>query len=294
MKNSFNDAEIQAMLKLLDDEDENIYHSIEQHLISMGREIVPRLEEFWGNSFDAILQSRIEKLVHKIQFEALKKDLHVWNTTGSNNLLNGLITIARYQYPDLNELSIINQLHQISSTIQSQIHPQQKPAEKIKSLNRIFYSLYGFNGNTVNFHSPQNSFINTVLESKKGSPILLCAIYSILARGNDLPVWGVNLPEHFILCYKDEQYSSEQDYTYPEYNILFYINAFSKGNIFTKADIDIFLQKLNLQPQKSFYVPCQNIEIIKRILRNLHYSFSNAGNVHSVYEIEELLSLMEK
>lgn len=294
MKNTFNDAEIKAMLKLLDDEDENIYQSIEKHFLEMGREIIPRLEVYWSNSFDAVLQSRIEKLVHKIQFEALKNDLQIWRTTDSTNLLAGLIIISRYQYPDLNEESVQSQLFIISDTIASQIDDNLPPTEKIKIFNRIFYNVYGFNGNTVNFHAPQNSFINTVLESKKGSPILLCAIYSILATENNIPVFGVNLPEHFILCYKDSYADPEHHYTYPEYNILFYINAFSKGNIFSKSDIDTFLQKLNLQPQKSFYVPCTHIEIIKRILRNLHYSFTKSGDAQSVHEIEELLTLMEE
>lgn len=294
MKNTFNDAEILAMLKLLDDEDENIYQSIEKHFLEMGREIIPRLEVYWSNSFDAVLQSRIEKLVHKIQFEALKNDLQIWRTTDSTNLLAGLIIISRYQYPDLNEESVQSQLFIISDTIASQIDDNLPPTEKIKIFNRIFYNVYGFNGNTVNFHAPQNSFINTVLESKKGSPILLCAIYSILATENNIPVFGVNLPEHFILCYKDSYADPEHHYTYPEYNILFYINAFSKGNIFSKSDIDTFLQKLNLQPQKSFYVPCTHIEIIKRILRNLHYSFTKSGDAQSVHEIEELLTLMEE
>lgn len=294
MKSVFNDAEIQAMLKLLDDEDESIYQNIERHFIEMGRAIVPRLEEFWGNSFDAVLQSRIEKLVHKIQFEALKNDLRVWNSVGTDDLLSGLITISKYQYPDLNDESIRIQLQQISKTIASQLNGNLSPIENIKLFNRVFYSVYGFNGNTVNFHAPQNSFINTVLESKKGSPILLCAIYSILAKENGLPVWGVNLPEHFILCYKDDQYLPEHQYTYPEYNILFYINGFSKGNIFSKEDINTFLQKLHLNEQKSFYLPCSNAEIIKRILRNLHYSFTKSGDAQSVHEIEQLLSLMEE
>lgn len=294
MKNTFNDAEILAMLKLLDDEDENIYQSIEKHFLEMGREIIPRLEVYWSNSFDAVLQSRIEKLVHKIQFEALKNDLQIWRTTDSTNLLAGLIIISRYQYPDLNEESVQSQLFIISDTIASQIDDNLPPTEKIKIFNRIFYNVYGFNGNTVNFHAPQNSFINTVLESKKGSPILLCAIYSILATENNIPVFGVNLPEHFILCYKDSYADPEHHYTYPEYNILFYINAFSKGNIFSKTDIDTFLQKLNLQPQKSFYVPCTNTDIIKRILRNLHYSFTKSGDAQSVHEIEQLLTLMEE
>ena len=40
--------------------------------------------------------------------------------------------------------------------------------EKIKLINHVFYNQFGFSGNTKNHHDPQNSYLNQVLESKKG------------------------------------------------------------------------------------------------------------------------------
>ena len=69
---------------------------------------------------------------------------------------------------------------------------------------------------------------------------MLCVIYSVIAQQLDIPVYGVNLPEHFVLAYQEKNATSQTEYTYPEASILFYINAFSRGTIFTKNDIVYF------------------------------------------------------
>jgi regulator of sirC expression with transglutaminase-like and TPR domain len=90
------------------------------------------------------------------------------------------------------------------------------PQEQVLVMNKVLFDIHGFAGNTTNFHAPQNSFINTVLESKKGNPLLISIIYILMARQLDIPIYGVNLPEHFILAYQDIRGNSSIDYTYPE------------------------------------------------------------------------------
>jgi regulator of sirC expression with transglutaminase-like and TPR domain len=116
----------------------------------------------------------------------------------------------------------------------------------------------------------------------------------LLAQELDIPVFGVNLPEHFILCYQHSRQSPHFDYAYPDANILFYINAFSRGTIFGKEEVDSFLKKLKIEPLPVFYEPCSNTEIIKRILRNLHFSFEKLGDVDRVAEINLLLGVFNE
>lgn len=59
--------------------------------------------------------------------------------------------------------------------------------------------------------------------------------------------------------------------------IYFYINPFSKGLIFNQKDIDQFLKQLNLEPEAKYYIPCSNIEIVKRSLNNLIFSYEKLG-----------------
>jgi regulator of sirC expression with transglutaminase-like and TPR domain len=281
--------EVKAMIRLLDDRDPEIFSHIKTRLISLGRDVVPVLEEFWSGSFDPLMQERIESIVHKIQFESLRNELVKWAISSSNDLLTGTLLIARYQYPDLDEEKVRSQLNKMRKDLWLELNEEMTPQEQVLVINKVLFEKYGLNGNTANFHAPQNSFINTVLETKKGNPLLLAIIYSILCQQLDIPVFGVNLPEHFVLAYQDIRGNSPVEYTYPEAGILFYINPFSKGSIFGRSEIDQFLKKLDLKYNRIFYEPCTNVDMIRRILRNLSFSFQKLGQSEKVAEVEELI-----
>ncbi|MEL7004945.1 MAG: transglutaminase family protein, partial [Bacteroidota bacterium] len=104
-----------------------------------------------------------------------------------------------------------------------------------------------------------------------------CAIYMLVANKLKLPVYGVNLPNLFILTYKKDGFDQ------------FYINAFNRGLIFTKADIDNYIAELRITPQDSYYEPCSNKEIVRRSLRNLVNSFEKIGDHAKSDEVKVLL-----
>jgi regulator of sirC expression with transglutaminase-like and TPR domain len=283
-----NPTEVNSLIRLLDDPDGEIFEHVHEKLLSFGNEAIEYLEMAWEKAFDPIQQERIAGLVHEIQFGTVKKDLQLWYQGGAFDLLQGILVVNRYQYPDLDEQKIINQVEAIKRDIWIQMMNEASPAEQVKLMNHVFYNIYGFSGNTTNHQDPQNSYISQVLESKKGNQISLAIIYSIIAQKLDIPVYGVNLPQHFILAYLDETMQSEF-----EGGILFYINAFNKGFIFGRRDVDMFLKQLNLKFDKQFYEPCSNNDIIKRVIRNLISSYENLGSTEKVNELTELLGIMD-
>lgn len=283
-----NPTEVKSLIRLLDDPDKEIYEHVHQKLLSLGTEAIEHLESAWEEAFDPVQQQRIVDLVHEIQFGIVKNDLKLWHQSGAFDLLRGVLVINRYQYPDLDEQKVINQVEAIKRDIWIQMMNEASAAEKIKLINHVFYNIYGFSGNTANHLDPQNSFISQVLETKKGNQISLAIIYSVIAQKLDIPVYGVNLPQHFILAYLDENQQSEF-----EGGILFYINAFNKGFIFGRRDVDMFLKQLNLKFDKQFYEPCSNTDIIKRVLRNLVSAYEHLGSTEKVAELNEMLGILE-
>jgi regulator of sirC expression with transglutaminase-like and TPR domain len=279
--------EINSLIRLLDDPDTEIFEHIHDKLISYGGEVIEYLESAWEQAFDPIQQERIANLVHEIQFGRMKEELKLWYQGGAFDLLQGVITINKYQYPDLDEQKLINQIEAIKRDIWLQMIYDGSPAEQVKLINHVFYSIHGFSGNTSNHQDPQNSYLSQVLETKRGNQISLAIIYSIIAQKLDIPVYGVNLPQHFILAYVDETMETEF-----EGGILFYINAFNKGFIFGRRDVDMFLKQLNLKAEKQFYEPCSNADIIRRVLRNLISAYENLGSTDKVAELNELLEIM--
>jgi regulator of sirC expression with transglutaminase-like and TPR domain len=100
-----------------------------------------------------------------------------------------------------------------------------------------------------------------------------------IAQRLKIPVYGVNLPNLFILTYKTEA-------------VQFYINVFNKGLVFTREDIDNYITQLNIAKNDIFYEPCNNIDIITRVLRNLIVSFEKLGDTERVEEVNQLLDVI--
>ena len=283
-----NRNEVNALIRLLDDTDAEILSHIQDRLIHYGKDVIPILENAWGSAMDAMMQERIESIIHKIQLDDLRHEIHVWSHSGSHDLIKGAILVARYQYPELQEEHIQKMLDKLRKDAWLEMNDGLTALEQVKVLNKIFYDIHGFSGNTQNYHAPQNSFINLALEARRGNPLMLSILYLEIARSAGIPVYGVNLPEHFILCYKDEleEPSSIEDHS----NILFYINPFSKGDVFNKKEIDNFLIQLKIEKDISFYEPCSNRDMIQRLIRNLMNSNHKLGFMDKV---DELMLMMK-
>ena len=288
-KNEMNLKEVIALITLLDDPDDGIYSEVKNRFIILGPPAIPHLETAWENSFDALMQKRIEGIIHTIQFQALQNALKNWAENEQDDLFKGCAIIARYQYPDLDENKLKKQLHQIKQDVWLELHDDLTAIEKVKIINHILFEVHQFGGNITNYHAPQNSFINVVLETKKGNPVMLSVIYALVCKELGIPIYGVNLPQHFVLAYVND-FANLFDPSHKTLsdNILFYVNPFSKGLIFNQGDVDAFIKQLNVEPDIKYYLPCSNLDIIKRILNNLIYSFDKMGYAEKVQELKEL------
>lgn len=289
-----NEKSVQALIKLIDDPDDHIFEHVRCQLKSYGQDAIPFLEDSWeSQDFGLLFQHRIEQLIHEIQFENCKSELSEWKNSVEKDLLKGAIIVAKYQYPGLNVEHIYKEIEKIKKDIWLEINLQQTAFEKIKTFNQVFYEIHHFKGNTQAFHSPLNSFINTVLETKKGNPLTLSLIYSVIAQQLDIPVYGVNLPNHFVLCYMDKHNVQMMMEEKSKYGVLFYINTYSKGTIFYENDIVQFLAQLKVTPDRSHFEPCSNSVMIQRMITNLIASFQQVGNAEKVEELTELRSIFD-
>ena len=77
-------------------------------------------------------------------------------------------------------------------------------------------------------------------------------------------------------------------------DVLFYINPFSKGTVFSKKDIDQFLKQIKLEHNDSYYKPCDNVKMLERLLRNLSNSFDKIAYPQKAKEINNLLNKLLK
>jgi regulator of sirC expression with transglutaminase-like and TPR domain len=282
-------SNISALIKLLDDPDEKAYGLIREKIYSLGMEALPSLEKALENTFDPLVLERIQELSRQLQRENLYVDFVNWIKLGSSDLLNGFMLVAKTQYPNLDEKEIQTKVEQIRMDVWLELHENLTALENVKVLNHILFGVHQFDGNKINTSAPQNSYINTFLESHQGSPLSLGMLYIIISRKLGLPIYGVNLPQHFILAYLTDEGLENPT----EEDVLFYINPFNKGAVFTRREIELFIRQMKIKPERSFFAPCSNLDIIQRLINNLIFAYDQLGYSDKILDLETLLNAFE-
>lgn len=286
-------SELKALISLLDDPDEGIYNHVRDQLLSLGEEAVPELENLWEFShFEPTFQDRILDIVHQIQFNAIKTGLQAW-VDNDENLLQGIHFINKYQYPERDIAQLEKAIDKITRAVWLELTPNLTAFEIVKVFNFVLFNNLGFKANKTNYHSPQNSYLSDVLESHKGNPLSLSLVYQLVAERLGIPIKGVNLPNHFILAYLDENNTNFflED---PDEQVLFYVNPFSNGVIVSKNEIEQFLNQLKLEHDSAYFNPCSNRAIVRRMLNNLIYSYARLGYSDKVDELKQLEAILSE
>jgi regulator of sirC expression with transglutaminase-like and TPR domain len=63
----------------------------------------------------------------------------------------------------------------------------------------VLFQSQGFRGNRDDYFDPKNSFLNEVIDRKRGIPITLSVLYMEVAQRTGLRLEGVGFPGHFLV-----------------------------------------------------------------------------------------------
>ena len=275
--------ELEALISLLEDPDKLVFDNVTNRLIELGEEAVPPLEKRWEITLRPDLQERIENVIRKIQTNTLKRGMERWKSEGGHNLLYGAYLVARFHYPDLQYEQLNEKVEKIKKDIWLELNNELTALEKVKVMNYFFYDIHRFNKNLKKAYSPQLYLVNHVLETGKGSPVMLGLIYAELAKRLNLPIYGVNLPRNFVLCYYDQDYHEDPN------NILFYINPSDRGTVLGLKELKHFLKHLKIDEKPFYFTPCSGMEVIERLIINLQYVYERSGQAEKAESLKNLL-----
>jgi regulator of sirC expression with transglutaminase-like and TPR domain len=122
----------------------------------------------------------------------------------------------------------------------------------------------------------------------------------LVAQRLNIPIFGVNLPQHFVLGYKAEgdydlikAYNELSSFNGDESGeVLFYINPFSQGLILSHDSIREFLSQIKVDTREDYFKICSNKEIVQRIIRNLLFAFDKEKNVLMVQILEDMMTVL--
>ncbi|MFP4064436.1 MAG: transglutaminase-like domain-containing protein [Bacteroidales bacterium] len=293
MEQDAREREIQALISMIDDPDPQVFREISLKIIQIGYEALPFIEETEISMPDKGLRERIASIKDGIRYEQLSADLFAWAVSPEKDLLSAWLSVSRYSYPDICDEKIRTEVDRIRQDAWLEINKNLTALEQIKVFNHVFYGIHHFQGNLEDYHDPDNSVINRVLKSRKGSPLSMGLLYMLVARSLDIPVQSINLPEHFVLAYMGDTVNTSR-VEVRKCVPLFYINAFSGGDVFSVKEINKFLERLDFEPLPEFFRPCTDLEILIRMLNSLSAAYDTTGDSKRKYELDNLRNRLEE
>lgn len=286
MNSTTEETMLVALLKLIDDPDPEVFTQIENKVVEIGPTALPYLQNAAKKKVDQLSDNRIQTLLQKLHYDKAEKAIIEWKSKTNKSLIEASLILSEYQYPEQESSIILQKIEKLKRDIWLELNEEFTPLEKIHILNHVFYKIYRFTGNKTNISQPQNSMLNDLMDKRQGNSVILGILYQELAQSLGLPVHGVNLPENFILSYlNSEQMLSDS-------RVLFYINPFNNGIVFTREDIETFVSQLELESKQHYFEPCIPEKTIVRLMNELIQSYELMGEDQKIVDLKRLINLL--
>lgn len=276
---------------MVDEPDDKVYLSLKNQVLSFEEDALPTIEEAWMAATDLLVASRLEELIEEINFRMVYNRLSTWIEEGSKDLIKAMFLINRLANSSFNESLYQANIEHLFKDAWLEMNDNLTALEKTKVLNHIFFSVHKYKSNSDSHNNVQDFFISHLLETKEGNPTSMGILYLSIAQYLKLPVFGVNLPGHLILTFLDDRHFLKKDINYVREDVLFYINPFNSGAVFTESEIDLYIKQVKLNSKEHYFLPTSNQQIIKRYLRELQKAYSRDNNELQSNYINKLLEL---
>jgi regulator of sirC expression with transglutaminase-like and TPR domain len=186
-------------------------------------------------------------------------------------LARACLQIAEDAYPGLDVDGYVGEIERFARRLRARIAIGAGPEDRVIALNEFLFADLGFSGNADDYYDPRNSYLNEVIDRRKGIPITLSVLYMEIGRRIDLPLEGVSFPGHFLV-------------RLPMRGGTLVLDPFSGGAPQSAAELRERLQRVIPRalgvgepggvpvadlPLEQFLEPASNRQILARLLRNL-------------------------
>jgi regulator of sirC expression with transglutaminase-like and TPR domain len=117
---------------------------------------------------------------------------------GRVDLARATLAIARWEYPGLDVDAYLERLDALARGVDG-ARRSTDPVGRLHRLREYLFVEQGFAGNREDYYDPRNSFLNDVLDRRRGIPITLSLVLMEVGKRLGLAVEGIGLPGHFIV-----------------------------------------------------------------------------------------------
>lgn len=174
-----------------------------------------------------------------------------------------------------------NELRTLAARVRCRLKSTHASA-MLAHLHRVLFDEEGFEGNRDDYYNPRNSYIASVLECKRGTPITLALIYKCVAERLPIQVEGVGAPGHFLAQVEVEGRRA-------------LIDPFHGGRLLTRAEALRRVEQTTgcVVPEcVDVLAPVTHRQWIERMLNNLQVVFAQANCPEDLAAMRELAALL--
>jgi regulator of sirC expression with transglutaminase-like and TPR domain len=254
----------EALIKLLDDPSPIVHQSLLGEFQKLNEEAVSLLKSIIERG-DQPLADAAKVYLQEITGDDGVEVFRAFIYSFQYELETGCILLDRTIHPEVEPEHISLFLDEMADRCEALITGPLDAVELCHILNRVMFNEYGFSGDREDFYSPENSFLHTVIERRKGIPITLSILYILLAQRCGLDLEPIALPGRFIVgCFED--------------SMPFYIDPYEGGVIMSEEEVQFLLYHYNVSETSEYLAPVTVGETLARMCRNLAHQYITAND----------------
>jgi regulator of sirC expression with transglutaminase-like and TPR domain len=122
----------------------------------------------------------------------------------------GALLIAKDAYPSLDVAGYLRTLDELAMPLARRVAGVEDPYAQARAIADYLFGELGFRGDQDTYYDPRNSYLNEVIDRRKGIPLTLAIVILALARRAGIAADGIHFPGHFLIrlggpsgCYVD-------------------------------------------------------------------------------------------
>ena len=193
------------------------------------------------------------------------------------------LTIALGDYPELDIENYLRRIDALAVAVSHRCGAEPDTFHSMAALNYVLFKEEGFRGNRDDYYDPKNSFLNDVIDNRRGLPITLSVLYMEVGRRIGLTLDGIGFPGHFLV-----KTIAEGD------EIV--IDPFNAGEIKSHEDLQTMLDRLyggQVRFHRDFLAPLPKKQILKRMLSNLKAIYGRAEQLVKMLAVLDRLIIAD-
>jgi regulator of sirC expression with transglutaminase-like and TPR domain len=223
-------------------------------------------------------------------------------------LLEAAMAISMHELGEIDCDHAHRQLNHLANAVRSRVPNQVEqllarqpinPEPVLAHLHDVLFEEAHFRGNLDDYYDPHNSYISSVLESRRGIPITLTMIYKCVAEQIGLHVHGINTPGHFLAAIDLPACAcaSTQGGGEGGCGKRMYIDPFNGGRIMRREEVCQLLERTlgsHVPMQRSVLSPASNRQWLHRMLQNLQNIFAFNHREKDLAAMQEMTTLLQR